>query len=101
VAVEKVDIHKNSMILGAGKWSDAPYKAFIGHPDATFFAPLSAVEYFNRHACYRQARFNFRIVRDSGLDGSYSRIAFTTCSYVDSSAWRPRSGLHRNSRRSS
>jgi hypothetical protein len=39
VAVEKLDIYKNSMILGDGKWSDAPYKSFIGHPDATLFWP--------------------------------------------------------------
>ena len=37
VAVEKLDIHKSSIILGDGKWSNAPYKPFIGHPDATLF----------------------------------------------------------------
>jgi hypothetical protein len=37
VGVEKLEIHKNSMILRDGKSSDAPYKAFIGHPDATLF----------------------------------------------------------------
>jgi hypothetical protein len=37
VAVEKLDIHKNGMILGDGKWSVTPYKSFMGHPDATLF----------------------------------------------------------------
>jgi hypothetical protein len=37
VAVEKLNIHKNSVILGDGKCSDAPYKPFIGHPDAALF----------------------------------------------------------------
>jgi hypothetical protein len=37
VAVEKLNIHKNSMIFWDGKWSDAPHKSFIGHPDATLF----------------------------------------------------------------
>jgi hypothetical protein len=37
VAVEKLNIHKNSVILGDGKWSDAPYKPFIGHPHAALF----------------------------------------------------------------
>jgi hypothetical protein len=39
VAVEKLDIHKNGMILGDSKWSVAPYKSLIAHPDATLFWP--------------------------------------------------------------
>jgi len=37
VAVEKLDVYKNSMILGDGKWSIIPYESLMGHPDATLF----------------------------------------------------------------
>jgi hypothetical protein len=50
VAVEKLDIHKNSMIFGDGKWSDAPHKSFMGHPDTTLFWTLSPhLTFFNSH----------------------------------------------------
>jgi hypothetical protein len=35
VHVEKVDIHKNGVILGDRKCLDNPRKSFVGHPDAT------------------------------------------------------------------
>jgi hypothetical protein len=43
VAVEKLDLHKNSMISGDSKWSVAFYKSFVGHPDATLFWPFSRI----------------------------------------------------------
>jgi hypothetical protein len=35
--VEKLNIHKISVILGDGEWSDSPHKPFVGHLDATSF----------------------------------------------------------------
>jgi hypothetical protein len=35
VGVEKVDIHKNGVILGDRKCLGDPRKSFVGHPDAT------------------------------------------------------------------
>jgi hypothetical protein len=35
--VEKLDVRRNSMILGDGKWSIILYESLIGHPDATLF----------------------------------------------------------------
>jgi hypothetical protein len=43
VAVEKLDLCKNGMILRDGKWSIAPYESFIGHPDATLFWTSSSI----------------------------------------------------------
>jgi hypothetical protein len=37
VGVEKVDIHKNGVILRDRKCLGDPRKSFIGHPDATLF----------------------------------------------------------------
>jgi hypothetical protein len=51
VAVEKLDIHKNSMILGNSKWSVAFYKSFVGDPDATLFGHPPASDFFDTHAC--------------------------------------------------
>jgi hypothetical protein len=48
VAVEKLDLRKNGMILD-DKWSITPYESLIGHPDATFFGQLFASEFFNSH----------------------------------------------------
>jgi len=43
VAVEKLDLRKNGMILGDGKWSIIPYESLIGHPDATLFWTSSRI----------------------------------------------------------
>jgi hypothetical protein len=41
VGVEKVDIHKNGVILGDRKCLGAQRKSFVGHPDATLFVTSS------------------------------------------------------------
>jgi hypothetical protein len=43
VAVEKLDLRKNGMILGMVKWSIIPYESLIGHPDATLFWTSSRI----------------------------------------------------------
>jgi hypothetical protein len=43
VAVEKLDLRKNGMILGDGKWSIILYESLIGHPDATLFWTSSRI----------------------------------------------------------
>jgi hypothetical protein len=43
VGVEKLDLRKNGMILGDGKWSIAPYESLIGHPNATLFWTSSCI----------------------------------------------------------
>jgi hypothetical protein len=40
VAVEKVDIHKNSMILGDGKWSDVADKSVNRHSQLPLFCVI-------------------------------------------------------------
>jgi hypothetical protein len=45
VAADKLEIHKNSMILEDGKWSDEPYKSFMGILMRRYFDPLAAVEF--------------------------------------------------------
>jgi hypothetical protein len=37
VAVEKLDLCGNGMILGDSKWSVDPYESLTGHPDAMIF----------------------------------------------------------------
>jgi hypothetical protein len=41
VGVEKVDIHKNGVILGDRKCLGDQRKSFVGHPDATLFVTSS------------------------------------------------------------
>jgi PIN domain nuclease of toxin-antitoxin system len=41
VGVEKVDTHKNGVILGDRKCLGDPRKSFVGHPDATQFGTSS------------------------------------------------------------
>jgi hypothetical protein len=41
VGVEKVDIHKNGVILGDRKCLGDQRKSFVGHPEATLFVTSS------------------------------------------------------------
>jgi hypothetical protein len=43
VAVEKLDLRKNGMILGDGKMARHPYESLVGHPDATLFWTSSRI----------------------------------------------------------
>ncbi|MGC2503106.1 MAG: hypothetical protein WA400_13350, partial [Silvibacterium sp.] len=48
VAVEKLDLCRNCMILGDGKWSVNAYESFIGHPDAKSFWTFSRIRVFQQ-----------------------------------------------------
>jgi hypothetical protein len=48
VGVEKVDIHKNGVILGDRKCLCDPRKSFVGHPDATQFGTSSSRRVFQQ-----------------------------------------------------
>ena len=48
VAVEKLDLRRNGMISGDGKWSVATYESFIGHPDAKSFWTFSQIRVFQQ-----------------------------------------------------
>ena len=48
VGVEKVDIHKNGVILGDRKCLGDPRKSFVGHSDATQFGTSSSRRVFQQ-----------------------------------------------------